>query len=88
MISHMPINSVINSIDDNIDLAESAILSFAKNDLAINAKIGNWLFDDIDNEEDEAIDEFDPAIISIVEAMKRIFKNAKEVVPIEGHNKV
>lgn len=30
LISHMPINSVLNSIDENISLAEAAIMSFAK----------------------------------------------------------
>lgn len=58
MISHMPINSVINSIEDNIDLTEQAILCFAKNDMAINAKICNWLFDNIYKEDTELVEEY------------------------------
>jgi len=70
MISHMPISSEINSIEENIKLAESAIQTFVKRDFAINAKIGNWLFEHI---EDDHIDDCDPAIIAIVEALKNLF---------------
>lgn len=61
-------------------------MSYAKNDLAINAKIYNWLFEDIEDEYGDGIDECNPAIISIVEAMKRIFKYSKEAIGVEGEN--
>ena len=67
MISHMPIKSQINSIEENIKLVECATLAYTKKDFAVLNKISNWLFEHIDEDIDE-IDDNDPTIISIVES--------------------
>jgi hypothetical protein len=53
MISHMPINLDINSIEENIRLVECATLAYTKRDFATQNKIQNWLFGHIDEDEDE-----------------------------------
>ena len=53
MISHMPINSPINSITENIRLAESAIYLYIMRDFAVVDKIKTWLFDHIEEDDDE-----------------------------------
>jgi hypothetical protein len=65
MISHMPINSNINSIEERIRLVECVTLAYTRKDFATLNKISNWLFGHID-EEDEEVDDKDPTIITIV----------------------
>lgn len=74
LVSHMPLNSEINSIKENIRLTEHAIQLYTQRglgDFAVLAKITNWLFEHI--EEDE-IDDKDMSIISIVGSLKNMFK--------------
>jgi|APCry1669190288_1035285.scaffolds.fasta_scaffold86487_2 Dopey, N-terminal len=73
LISHMPINSPINSIQENIRLVECATLAYTKKDFATLNKISNWLFSHIDEDEEE-IDAKDPTIITIVESQKNLFR--------------
>lgn len=78
MISHMPIESPINSIQENTLLTQSIIWLLGINDYALYEKILTWLFEH--NEDDESYDEEDqelkyykeddPAIISIVHAFE------------------
>lgn len=72
MISHMPIKSEINSIQENIKLVECATLAYTKKDFAVLNKISNWLFEHID-EDMEEIEDRDPTIITIVESQKLMF---------------
>ena len=73
MISHMPINSEINSTVENIKLVECATIAYLMKDFASQNKISNWLFGHIDEEQDE-VEANDPAIITIVESQKNLFK--------------
>ena len=73
LISHMPINSQYNSIQENIRLVECATLAYTKKDFATLNKISNWLFSHIDEDEEE-IDAKDPTIITIVESQKNLFR--------------
>ena len=67
LISHMPISSQINSIDELIRLVESVSLAYTKKDFATLNKLQNWLFEHFDEEED-SIKDTDPTIITIVES--------------------
>lgn len=67
MISHMAINTEINSISENVRLVECATLAYTKKDFATLNKISNWLFGHLDEDEDEC-DSKDPTIITIVES--------------------
>mmetsp|Transcript_1941 Transcript_1941/g.2810 ORF Transcript_1941/g.2810 Transcript_1941/m.2810 type:complete len:125 (-) Transcript_1941:5639-6013(-) len=78
LISHMPINSDINTIDENIRLVECATLAYTKKDFATLNKISNWLFGHLDEDEEE-IDNQDPTIITIVESQKNLFRKSMDV---------
>ena len=78
MISHMPIKSQINSIEENIKLVECATLAYTKKDFAVLNKISNWLFEHIDEDREE-IDDNDPTIISIVESQKNLFRKSMDI---------
>ena len=78
MISHMPINSSINSIEERIRLVECVTLAYTRKDFATLNKISNWLFGHID-EDDEEIPEGDPTIISIVQSQKNLFKKSMDI---------
>jgi hypothetical protein len=67
MVSHMPINSEINSILENVRLVECATLAYTKKDFATLNKISNWLFGHLDEDEEDC-DPKDPTIITIVES--------------------
>ena len=56
MISHMPIKSRINSVEENKFLTEAAICMLDINirDFALGEKIMTWLFEHIDDDEDQA----------------------------------
>ena len=73
LISHMPINSEINSIRENTLLVEQATLAYTKKDFATLNKISNWLFNHLDEDDEEDVDEMDPCIITIVESQKRLY---------------
>lgn len=89
LISHMPINSPINSIQENIQLVECATLAYTKKDFATQNKISNWLFSHIDEDEVE-IDPRDPTIITIVESQKNLFRQSMDLQQnaLIGPNKV
>jgi hypothetical protein len=78
LISHMPINSGINSIEENIRLVECATLAYTKKDFATMNKISNWLFGHLDESEEE-IKSDDPTIITIVESQKNLFNQSMDV---------
>ena len=78
MISHMPINSSINSIEERIRLVECVTLAYTRKDFATLNKISNWLFGHID-EDDEEIPDGDPTIISIVQSQKNLFKKSMDI---------
>lgn len=78
MISHMPINSNVNTIQENIRLVECATLAYTKKDFATLNKISNWLFGHLDEDEEE-IDSRDPTIITIVESQKNLFRQSMDV---------
>lgn len=78
MISHMAINSNINSIEERISLVECATLAYTRRDFATQNKISNWLFGHIDEEEEE-VNHNDPAIITIVESQKKLFQKSMEM---------
>ena len=67
LISHMPINSNINSTPERVRLVECATLAYTKKDFATLNKISNWLFGHLDEDEEE-IDQDDPTIKAIVES--------------------
>ena len=77
LISHMPINSNVNSIQENIRLVECASLAYTKKDFATLNKLQNWLFEHFDEDEEE-IDSQDPTIISIVESQKNLFRKSMD----------
>ena len=78
MISHMAINTEINSITENVRLVECATLAYTKKDFATLNKISNWLFGHLDEDEDEC-DSRDPTIITIVESQKNLFRQSMDV---------
>jgi hypothetical protein len=78
LISHMPINSEINSIAENVRLVECATLAYTKKDFATLNKISNWLFGHLDEDEEEC-DSKDPTIITIVESQKNLFRQSMDV---------
>ena len=77
LISHMPIKSQINTIEETIKLCECATLAYTKKDFAVLNKVSNWLFEHID-EDIEEIEDNDPTIISIVESQKILFQKSME----------
>lgn len=83
IISHMPIRSPINSIRENARLAESAIYLYNRRDFAVVDKIKTWLFEHIieddDSDDDDQIDECDPCIISIVQAIKNMLVTSMDI---------
>ena len=82
LISHMPVNANINSIQENIKLVECASLAYTKKDFATLNKIQNWLFEHLDEDLDE-IDPKDPTIITIVESQKNLFRKSMDVKYIQ-----
>ena len=78
MISHMPINSEINSIAENVRLVECATLAYTKKDFATLNKISNWLFGHLDEDEEDCNPK-DPTIITIVESQKNLFRQSMDV---------
>lgn len=90
MISHMPIDSKINSIDENKFLTEAATSMLNQNfkDFAVGQKIMTWLFDHIEEddsdmeyddqnqEHDGYVDEEDPAIVAIVLAVEKMLEDS------------
>ena len=78
LISHMPINSEINSIRENTLLVEQATLAYTKKDFATLNKISNWLFNHLDEDDEEDVDEMDPCIITIVESQKRLYQKSMD----------
>lgn len=76
MISHMPITSRINSLEENVRLLEVALLTLPKRDFAIQKKFFTWFSShledvDDDNENQETIREH-PAILAVIPALQRI----------------
>lgn len=78
MISHMPINSNINSIDENVSLVECATMAYTKKDFATLNKIQNWLFEHLDEDEEE-IDDDDPSIMAIVQSQQNMFLKSMDI---------
>lgn len=74
----MPINSNINSIQENVRLVECATVAYTKKDFATLNKISNWLFGHLDEDEEE-INQNDPTIITVVESQKNLFKQSMDV---------
>jgi hypothetical protein len=57
-----------------VKLVKSAILLLNQRDYATINKIPAWLFAHFDDEPDENVDAEDPAITTIVEALKDLFE--------------
>lgn len=86
LISHMPINGCVNSIGENIRLVENVTQAYTKKDFATLNKIQNWLFEHLDEEEDQDINPKDPTIVCIVESQKLLFRKSMVVSNIKSSN--
>ena len=82
IISHMPINSDINTSDINITLVEAVLQLITKKDFACLKKFSTWLLSHLDDEDEEDVDlvklRADPSILAINPALQRIFSKRYE----------
>lgn len=73
LITHAPILGNINSELENVKLVEGGLITLLRKDYAFHKKFFNWVIGHID-EDDESIQENDPAIRTLVPALKCIYK--------------
>ena len=80
LITHLPIQSELLSDEEKIRVLEAALLNLKLRDFASHKKFFTWFMGHLDDEEMEPLAD-DPAIRTIVPALKRIFLRFKNVRP-------
>ena len=88
LLSHMPITGIVNSLDERIKLVEQALIVVQKKDFAFLKKFFTWFNSHIEDEDVKAVDSRDPAIETLIPALKNLFKafmkeeNKDAMIPI------
>ena len=78
IISHVPLASDMNTHEENVRLVEGALLTLKKRDFASLKKFFTWFQGHIEDEEAK-ISKDDPAIVTVIPALIRIFKRFKNI---------
>ena len=74
LITHAPITGKVNKDLENVKLVEGALNTLYKKDFAFLKKFFTWVLAHLDEEEDSRPDENDPAIKTLVPALRCLFK--------------
>ena len=70
----MPIDSDINTHEEKIRIFEAGMMTLTKQDFAIVKKFFMWFMGHLNPEDEENIDENDPALTVSVPALTRMLK--------------
>lgn len=74
LISHAPITGRVNSELENVRLVEGALNTLIKKDFAFLKKFFTWVLGHLDEDDDYRPDDSDPAIKTLVPALKCLYK--------------
>jgi hypothetical protein len=85
LINHTPITGRVNKDLENVKLIEGALITLQRKDFAFIKKFFTWSLGHLDEDEDSKPKESDPAIKTLVPALKCLFKKFLDKQEIAKH---
>jgi hypothetical protein len=85
LISHAPITGKVNREIENVKLVEGALITLNRKDFAFLKKFFTWVLGHLDEDEDYRPNESDPAIKTLVPALKCLYKKFMDKNEIIKH---
>lgn len=85
LISHAPITGRVNKDLENVKLVEGALNTLYKKDFAFLKKFFTWVLGHLDEDDDYRPKDSDPAIKTLVPALKCLYKKFLDKNEIAKH---
>jgi hypothetical protein len=85
LISHIPITGKINNELENVKLLEGALNTLFRRDYAFLKKFFTWVLGHLEDDDDYRPKESDPAIKTLVPALKCLYKRFIDKNELQKH---